>query len=238
MNKITLFCFPYAGGSGSIFHEWKKPLSANFDLKPIHYAGRGKRFNEPFYNNMNEAVTDICKLISSQLDDNDYIFFGHSMGGLIAYEVCRKLIENGYKPPLHMFISGIRPPDMIRMRKIHNLPDSKFRKELKKLNRTPREVFENKQLMDIFIPILRSDFKLIEKYKFESMNSKITSNITVMYGTEDNMTKEEMMRWSNFTTKKTQICKFQGGHFFINDKFFEVIDYINQKIVRGEDYYE
>lgn len=237
MSKVVLFCFPYAGGSEAVFYNWKKHLSPNIDLQPIHYAGRGKRFNEKCYSNFNEAVKDICEQIIPVIKERDYAFFGHSMGGLIAYEVCVCLLEKGYKPPVHLFMSGIKPPNKIRTKKIHQLPDQEFKEELYKFNGTPLEVINNEQLMEIFIPILRADFKLIEEYVCNSEIKKLNSGITVMYGCDENMSDQEMSKWSDYTHHDTEILKYPGDHFFISEHYKEIVNKMNKTLLRRGVYY-
>lgn len=56
---MKLFCIPYAGGSEVIYYKWKRYLNSSIYLEPIELKGRGKRFNEDFYENLEEAVEDI-----------------------------------------------------------------------------------------------------------------------------------------------------------------------------------
>jgi len=51
MNKINLFCFPYAGGSVSVFNRWRLYLPPSIELKPVELAGRGRRMREPLLKN-------------------------------------------------------------------------------------------------------------------------------------------------------------------------------------------
>lgn len=82
MKQIKLFTIPYAGGSSVVFQEWKKYFDNEIELIPIELAGRGKRFNNPLYNTLEEAVDDVLKQIQSCLvPGDDYALFGHSMGG-------------------------------------------------------------------------------------------------------------------------------------------------------------
>ena len=103
MNRIRLFCFPYAGGSSEIFLRWKKYLDQNIELNPIELSGRGHRCNELFYDDFESVIEDVYKIIKYSLSDVPYAFLGHSMGSLIAYELCYKLIEFGDEPPIHIF---------------------------------------------------------------------------------------------------------------------------------------
>lgn len=91
MTKIKLFCLPYAGGSSVIFNSWKQYIDPSIELVPIELAGRGKRINEPLYNGVNDAVEDVFGLIKNKITDTPYALFGHSMGGMISYELAQKI---------------------------------------------------------------------------------------------------------------------------------------------------
>lgn len=110
-------------------------------------------------------------------------------------------------------------------------------KKIFELNGTPKEVLNNLQLMDIFLPILRSDFKLIEEYKFSKEGYKLNTSITALYGEQDDITKEDMKKWTDFTTKDSRVLGYPGGHFFINENYINIIDLINRTLIRSGGYY-
>ncbi|MDA1578604.1 thioesterase II family protein [Bacillus tropicus] len=238
MNNTMLFCFPYAGGSGSIYSKWKNYLHPSIELKPIQYAGRGIRFQEDCYDDMNHAVNDILEYIYEVIGNCDYAFFGHSMGGLIAYELCKEIESRNLNAPVHIFLSGVKPPNFIREQKVSNLPEKEFKDVILNLNGTPKEILNNQQLMDIFIPILRSDFKLIEEYKFSNELYKLNTCITAMYGKVDDVTEEYMKKWCEFTSRDTVVYGYPGDHFFINENYIDIINLINSTLVGRGDYYE
>lgn len=130
MSKLVLFCFPYAGGSESIYNKWRNYLHPNIELQPIYYAGRGRRFQEGCYHDMDDVTNDIFENINRYIYKSNYSFFGHSMGGLIAYELCKKMVREGFLPPTHIFLSGIKPPNHVRRKKVHNLPEKEFKKNI------------------------------------------------------------------------------------------------------------
>jgi surfactin synthase thioesterase subunit len=51
MQKLKLFCVPYAGGSAKTFLGWKKWLDPGIELIPVELAGRGARVKDQFYGN-------------------------------------------------------------------------------------------------------------------------------------------------------------------------------------------
>lgn len=233
MKNTKLFCFPYAGGSSAIYEKWRKKLDPSIELIPIEYAGRGKRFSIFPYESINEMVEDASQYIQKYLDETtNYSFFGHSMGALIAYELSHKLNKLKYATPLHIFFSGKIPPHITNNYKlIHALGDDEFKKELFKLGGTPIEVLENEILMNIYLPILRSDFKAVEKYVYHEKISKLNCNLTILYSKDDILTLNKLEEWQQHTKKKCTFLEFSGGHFFISKHSDEIIKLINNTLI-------
>lgn len=89
--------------------------------------GRGKRFNEPFYNSLEEAVDDIFNNIQGKIGEEDYAIYGHSMGSLLAYELYYKIIGMGLKKPKHIFF-WIQSTEWKEKKEItYNLPKNEFK---------------------------------------------------------------------------------------------------------------
>ena len=59
MEKVLLFCIPYAGGLAGTYLKWKKYLDSSIELFPVELAGRGQRNEFPLYNTLDDAVVDI-----------------------------------------------------------------------------------------------------------------------------------------------------------------------------------
>ncbi|GFZ30085.1 hypothetical protein CSC2_06110 [Clostridium zeae] len=48
--------------------------------------------------------------------------------------------------------------------------------------KTPKEVFENKDLFKFFLPILRADFQVVDAYKYLGLNSKLDVDVSIING--------------------------------------------------------
>lgn len=232
MNKLRLFCLPYAGGSATIYNRWKNKVINNIIIMPVELQGRGKRFLEPLYSSVEQAATDIFNYIINEVDEEEYAIFGHSMGCLLSYEVARKIKESGFKEPIHIFFSGKEPPHIKeRGKTLHTLPDEEFISEIYKKGGMPKEIFENKEILKIFTPILKADFKIIETYAFKPDINKLNYNISVLNGSKDDeISHERIMEWKLYTNKECNIYEFDGGHFFIMDKEDEVLKLIGSTL--------
>jgi surfactin synthase thioesterase subunit len=188
MSTIKLFCFPYAGGSAAVFSKWNQYLDAasGIALVPLELAGRGKRIAEALHDDLEAVVEDLYRRNSRQMADSPYAFFGHSLGGLVAYELARKIKYANIRQPLHLFFSGRSAPDVSRREKeFHLMGDEEFREEVMKLGGTSREVFDHPELAELFVPLLRSDFKLAETDLTHRTVDPFDCAITIFAGKED-----------------------------------------------------
>lgn len=230
---MVLFCLPYAGGSESIYYKWKRYLKPSIELQLIELKGRGKRFNETFYESLEEAVDDIFENIKDKIVEDDFAIYGHSMGSLLAYELYYKIGKLNVRKPKHIFFSGYKAPNIKRREKhIHLLPDDEFIKEVIDLGGTPEELVENEELLQLFIPILRSDFRILENYIYREKKDKIQCDISILNGKEDDITLEEILAWKNHAGKDFKVYNFEGNHFFINSNVENITNVINETLVK------
>lgn len=110
MEKIKLFCIPYAGGSATNYLRWKRYSDSAIEIVPIELKGRGGRSTTAFYENFQEVVDDVYNSIKFELGKSDYALFGHSFGSMIVYEVIKKIRQAKDQDPVHVFFSGCGPP--------------------------------------------------------------------------------------------------------------------------------
>ncbi|HEX2937491.1 MAG TPA: thioesterase domain-containing protein [Ruminiclostridium sp.] len=232
-GKIKLFCLAYAGGSALTYNKINQYLDNNIELIPIEYDGRGKIINEEFYPDMASAVDDVYKEVSKHLDSGEFAVYGHSLGGVVTYELCKKLKKESGREPGCIFISGRYPPHIIKEASmLYKLPDEEFKEEILRIGGTPKEVFENKELAKLFVPILRADYKIIEQYRYVEENVKFKSKIIVLGGKEDKTAdRSDLYEWQKYSEKPINVFEFDGGHFFINEYTREVTEVINETLI-------
>jgi medium-chain acyl-[acyl-carrier-protein] hydrolase len=231
--KIKLFCFPYAGGSSVIFNIWKQYLDPKIELIAIELAGRGKRMKDDLYKDLPEMVEDVYKLVYKEIKGSAYAIFGHSMGGIISYQLGQKLRENNYPAPVHIFFSGLNAPHVKRPDKIiyHLLDEEEFKKALINLGGTPPEFFEHPELIEVFLPALKNDFKLAETFIYNGEIHPLDCNITVLLGKDEDFTSDQCDGWKKHTKKLCTIHYFDGGHFFLHNDTKQIVNIINNSLL-------
>jgi medium-chain acyl-[acyl-carrier-protein] hydrolase len=214
--SLRLFCFPYAGGSSLIFRTWANSLPKTIEICPVELPGRLTRMKSVPFTQIEPLISTITPIILPYLD-KPFAFFGHSMGGLIAFELVRQLRREHGLNPVHLFISARRAPQTpSKKRPIHALPETEFKEELRNLNGTPSSVLENTELMEMLIPMLRADFSILETYVY-SDEAALECPISVFGGLHDQEVKpNELEGWQEQTKVSYQLKMFPGDHFFIH----------------------
>ncbi|HEY4112097.1 thioesterase II family protein [Puia sp.] len=231
MKTIRLFCLPFAGGNKYSYREFEEKMPPFIRPVALEYPGRGARIREPLVASLPDLTDDLFAAIKNKLNEGDYAIFGHSMGGLVALLLARKIAGEGYPPPMHLFITGTTGPFAYARegRARHKLPKQEFIQEIKELDGSPDEILQNEDLLNYFEPILRSDFKAAETYEYEK-SRPLDVPFTVITGTEEDMTEEDILTWQMETTRRVDFRKMKGKHFFIFDHSDTIIGIISQKI--------
>ncbi|PWW06125.1 surfactin synthase thioesterase subunit [Paenibacillus cellulosilyticus] len=219
----TLICFPYAGGTASVFKEWGHLLGPDIQLLSIEMPGRGTRSKEKPCSTLAEAVDDVMTRIMAALGGGraPVVLFGHSMGALIAYEVGQRLLtSNQGADLLGIVMSAKKPPHLPLEQIVHELPDQLFKERIIAMGGIPREL---ESVLPLFIPMLRNDFRMVEQYEAADTNKQLTCPIYTFRGIHDGlMSEEEVAEWGQYTAHSLKSYNFDGGHLFINQCADEV----------------
>jgi external thioesterase TEII len=205
--KNLIIALPFAGGNIYSYN--------NFELLtvPKYYnIDRSKHNITDIHFLVDHLIEEITILIS---DVENYYLYGHSMGGLIAFLVCRKLQERKVKLPKKLIISGRKAPEFVRIEKLSELSDELFLESLIPLGGIPSELLQNKEILDFFLPIIKHDFRILESYTYEPATT-LDIPIDVFYGSSE-AEESEMVGWHKETTEKVNITQLKGNHFFIYD---------------------
>lgn len=234
MRKFKLFCFPYAGGSAVVYHRWRALLPEYIELIPIELSGRGTRYQEPLLSTMNEIVDDAFATVAREINKSKFAFFGHCMGAVIIYELYYKLLKEVNEKPAHLFFSGANPPTLGTTELTHNLPEEEFLGRLFELGGMPQELMQNRELLDLYLPILRADFKAVETYVPSTDRERIQSDISIVSGRCDkSVLLGEIQHWADLTSGKCSFYRIPGGHFYLNANRRDLTSLVHQQLLQN-----
>lgn len=216
--RLRLFCFPYAGGGVSTFHSWSTQLPGEVEVCPVQLPGRELRLSEPPFTSLFPMVETLARVLVPDLDV-PFAFFGHSMGGLISFELTRRLRKERKPSPVHLFVSGYRAPQLPDPDPpIHQLPEDELLAELRKIDGTPEDILREPELMNLFLPLLRADFAVCETYVYAG-ETPLDCPITAFGGVQDGkVSRKELAAWRNQTSGSFNLYMFPGNHFFLQSE--------------------
>ncbi len=229
--RVRLICLPFAGGSANSYWEWPTYLPEDVEVVPIQLPGRESRFDEPAIDSADLLTGRLLEGLLSYLD-RPFAIFGHSMGALIAFELARQLRTKCLEP-VHVFASGCKAPHLRRNRSTHrhHLPDREFIAAVGDMNGVPREILENADLVELVLPALRSDFKLVETYRYRSQ-PPLRCPVSAFGGLRDNeVTQDEIEAWSRHTVGPFQVHMLPGDHFFVNSSRPSLLRLVTEQLV-------
>jgi medium-chain acyl-[acyl-carrier-protein] hydrolase len=230
--RLRLFCFPYAGGSASIYRTWPKDLSPDIEVCAVQLPGRGGRLLEEPFTDLSALVEALAEALLPQFEE-PFAFFGHSMGALIAFELARHLRRRYGLQPVHLFVSGFRAaqipdPDALTF----NLPEAEFLAAVRRLNGTPEAVLQNDELLSLMLPVIRADVTICETYAYQD-GAPLDCPLTAFGGRSDSIVSpEELASWIVQTSGEYEVQMFDGDHFYINSARAQLLRAVSARLTR------
>ena len=212
--RMTLVCFPHAGGTSAAYQPWSPYFPADIALTSIVYPGREARVFEPLIDSMDILVSHVSEAVRRELHC-PIALFGHSLGAAIAHEVACRLWDDYGIAPAHLFVSGRCPPVHEKLGARHLGDDQALWDEVRRLGGTREAVLEYAELRDFLLPIVRNDYRLSETY-LPAQRAPLPCPITAFVGDEDTeVSVEQTAAWRQCSGGEFSLQVFHGGHFYL-----------------------
>lgn len=216
--SLRLFCFHFAGGDASIFRLWTTQLPASVEVCPIELPGRATRRSEPPITQFPELLEKLAGMVLPFVKQLPFALFGHSFGGITAFELARWLRRNDGPMPTRLFLSACpalhlrqAPPSPIT-----HLSDTEFLEEVATRFGTPREVLTSDDVRDTVLPALRADLSVGESYRYQP-EPPLDVPISSFGALQDpEVSQQEAEAWRHQTTADFRLRMFPGNHFFLS----------------------
>ena len=213
-TRLRLFCLPYSGASAMFYSRCRRALPEWLQVRPLELPGRGMRMDEPLQRDIKVLAAQLADEISAELD-GPYALFGHSLGGLLAFELAHALRERGLPAPLALFASATAGPARRDVSEYAiEKDDTQLIERLRKLKGTPEDALTNRELMQLTLPILRADFLLCGSFQYGE-REPLSMPIHVFGGKQDDVRADELLDWQEDTASGFSLDMFEGHHFFL-----------------------
>ena len=235
---VRLFCFPFAGGGSAVYRLWNDRIGPSIEVIAVEPPGRLARIDQAPVSDVHLFAAQAAEAMTPLLD-KPYALFGHCLGGLTMYETARQLQRAAEQLPVHMFVCGSRPPDLIdkegpferllqdqllRNRlydpflPIHEQPEEVFADVIRlfRIDST-EQMLKSPELRALVLPVVRAEFEMAFKYRYRQ-EAAWNFPITCFNGEDDlYVTRRDILSWSRFTTSSFHVHIRRGQHFLLVD---------------------
>jgi medium-chain acyl-[acyl-carrier-protein] hydrolase len=126
---------------------------------------------------------------------------------------------------------------------MHKLPNDEFVAEIeRRFDGMPRAIRENQELLNLLLPTMRADIKLLETYEYTE-EPPLENDVLAIGGTDDRaVSTAQIVDWRHHTSQRFTNRMFPGGHFFLfqsgereSDQPLTAVRTIAQQLVRYAD---
>jgi surfactin synthase thioesterase subunit len=223
----TLYIFPHAGGSATFYVPFAKTFSADIKRIAVQYPGRGDRGGLTQLTSIPALADEIFTMMTSSAQpDGQIAFFGHSMGGLLAFEVALRFQSAG-RPIAALFVSSCAAPGHIRYKELQG-SDQDILNLVAQVTDTDPELVANDEFASTVLPTLQS-VRAIAGYT-RPPEVTVACPIYAFGGDNDIIVAQENMEaWRDRTTAAFSIRMFPGDHFYINRHLPELVKDIEDR---------
>jgi surfactin synthase thioesterase subunit len=217
----VLVCLPPAGAGCHQFRAWQKPLTGVARVLGVQFPGRENRWRDPMPETFDEAVEAIVGELEERLRPGPApVLFGHSFGGLIAYELARRV------PALALVVSACRPPRHWDGAGRGIVDDDE---ELDRLFDTdaPDRAPLDPETRELMLEVLRRDARLSLSYT-HTPGALLHIPVHAWGGTGDEtVTPEQLAGWAATTTAAFRHHRTDGGHHAVVRRPEPLIEFLS-----------
>ncbi|MCU4749726.1 MULTISPECIES: thioesterase II family protein [unclassified Streptomyces] len=218
-----VYVFAHAGGDPRSFLAWQSALGEEARIAAVCPPGRGHRAAEP-HPTLEEFADGAATAIRAAerrtggAAGRPVQLFGHSLGGLVAFETARRLRD---LPTLrHLCVSGISAPARApspRVRELAALEGREFAERLNFFEGLPSEVMAHDELMDLLLPAVIADFRMAAGYRYRPA-APLEVPVSVIAGRQDAYLHPDRIReWKDECRTPPAVHWVDGGHFYFRD---------------------
>jgi surfactin synthase thioesterase subunit len=231
-NRLQLLCIPHAGAGASRFRSWVAELDHVAEVWPLLLPGREGRWSECPLRAIATVVDAIADAMAP-LFDRPVALFGHSMGGLIAFELAREL-ERRRRVVTCLIVSAVRAPHVPDPDPIaDDSSDERVLKKVRGLGGIPGEVLDHPELLGLLLPTLRADLAMCADYS-AGLDRRVACPIVALGGIDDpNVPRAHLRAWAEHTTSRFVVHRFAGSHFFIFEQRDQVQATIATELIQS-----
>ncbi|WP_327365641.1 thioesterase II family protein [Streptomyces sp. NBC_01217] len=232
-GQPVLVCLAPAGAGCGQYRPWQSVLGPEVSVIGVQLPGRERRWAEPPAATVDEVVTAVVdELLGLVPATCPLMVFGHSFGGLLGYEITRRLGEVHGRWPATLVVAACRPPqlwigagrglvdddeELVALLDVRGLGDEELDEDSREL----------------MLEVLREDARLSMTYT-DATAARIHTSVEAWGGEGDEtVTAAHLTGWRRVTAGDFRRRRFPGGHYFTAERAELVLPALRELSTHG-----
>lgn len=202
--------------SASFFKNWVEFVPPGLEICPVQLPGREERARETWNGSTSALCAELGNQVASEASDVPFTFFGHSLGGRLAFETASCLESRGRAAPRAVFLAATSDPGTLTAedRRCHLMESAEFELYAAQFSRFPEDLRRYPRQFQWVLTLLRADFALFATAS-ELPDVSIGCPLVVYGGSADpKVTPSHLEPWRLRSTRFEGRRTVRGDHFF------------------------
>lgn len=211
-----VICFHAMGGAASQFNSFLLQPPEGIDPIAVQLPGREGRADEPIPANIQNIVAEVLTELEQSVGQAD-VFWGHSLGGIVAFEAMRELRRQG-KPLPRLLITSTIAPQLVKW-----LQQRELFLQISSEEASPEYVMAVSQYVEgadfarSMLPMMRKDSSLMLGYQYTE-EAIFDVPITAIAARKDDVVyRDEVAAWGAHSSSFNMI-DMDGDHWSVVQK--------------------
>ena len=212
-----IICLPHAGGNLHTYHAWAAHLPPGVGLQAWQAPGRGHRIDASPLPDLAAMVDEVMAGLA-KLEGAPYVLFGHSFGGLLAFETVRALRRAGRPLPGHFVASGCLPPPLTEARRLNYCgvdDDGAMFDRLAADGGVPAALLPHRSAFLPMMASVRAEYRVLSGYRCTA-DTPLAIPLSLFHAEHDRLVSgAEMAGWATLFAGPVDDVAFDGDHFYV-----------------------
>ncbi|MFB8035524.1 M20/M25/M40 family metallo-hydrolase [Streptomyces sp. NPDC056004] len=204
-------CFAPTGAHGSTFASWRGLTPEDTTLAFVAPPGRGTRVDEEPVTDMAAYADAVAAGTRELLGGRRLVLIGVSLGALLAYETCRRLLDAGVPVTRLCAVAGQCPGDFHGRGEDVTVEDA--RAFVAGTGLTDPELLADPEFEEVLLPPVIADLRLAARY--DGRRGTVPQvELRAVWATDDPHVPEvTIRRWAEWTRGECTLKSVEGGHY-------------------------
>lgn len=215
-------CFAPTGAHGSTFASWRGLTPEDTTLALVVPPGRGTRVDEEPVTDMAAYADAVAAAVRELRGGRRLVLIGVSLGALLAYETCRRLLDTGVPVARLCAVAGQCPGDFHGRGEDVTVEDA--RAFVAGTGLTDPELLADPEFEEVLLPPVIADLRLAAGY--DGRRGAVPQvELRAVWATDDPHVPEvTVRRWAEWTRGECTLMSVEGGHYAHQENPAAVID--------------